>query len=323
MNEVIFKDNTLKLESVFITKDIATELLDKNASNNRKINKKVTASYARQMLTGLWQSASGESIKVTRKTPEHDEELIDGQHRLVSVLEAIEIAELSELPDDEKFKGIEMLIVRGVPREAMATIDDNFKRTLSDSFAIAGMTVKNQSVINGALTVLMTLRSSAILDRHYDSVRSVNRISNAEMLEFFDKLPNFSLVCAKYFKTFRHARLSKSLTSGVSLALYYLFHDHNPVACFSVFKTLDIGIPQDGQGEKSPAFHLYNRARLNREMKVYMRPSQHILNFIWAYEKTIAKGGVGKIPTLSTWDWVRGEGEVVIFARNKLIGVEL
>lgn len=107
-----------------VTPQLAKVWLSLN-DRNRKINPKAVTDYARQMTTGKWLS-NGESIKRA-----HNGQLLDGQHRLMAVIEAgVEV---------------EMLVIEGLEPEIQDTVDAGRKRTASDQLSMSG--VANSSIV--------------------------------------------------------------------------------------------------------------------------------------------------------------------------------
>jgi len=81
-----------------ITPEKAKELLENNAENQRKINKQRIKKYAEDMKNGSWVY-NGETIIVSKSG-----KLIDGQHRLMAVVESgceIETAFVDDVPDEQ------------------------------------------------------------------------------------------------------------------------------------------------------------------------------------------------------------------------------
>lgn len=284
--------NTLTTYFEKITPEVARNLLNINDENNRKVNPRVVASYANQMVKGLWHEDSGETIKISQSG-----KIIDGQHRLHAIVKASQLQ--SELGKG-KFHHLNMLIISGVPDSAKQSIDDGFKRTLGNAFDMSGKALKNQSAVNGALKVLYTLRGCAVEGLHYDTITS-RRVSTAEMMNFYDALPKFKEVATKYFSTFKYTKVGYTIPSGMALALYYLFHDVDADKTYSIFKTMETGIPFDDLRESSPSFHLVENTRRNKAIGVRIRPPHHVQNFLWCFAKTLEGKPVHQMPKNPSW----------------------
>jgi hypothetical protein len=96
--------------------DEAKALLGLN-THNRHIRADRVHTMARDMNHGKWV-LNGETIKVG------ETKLVDGQHRLLSVIES--------------GASVPMLVIRGLPDDAQDTVDIGTKRQLSDVLALAG-----------------------------------------------------------------------------------------------------------------------------------------------------------------------------------------
>lgn len=280
-----------------ITPAIAKRLLESNHANNRKIKPKVVQSYARQMAKGLWKSDNGESISISDCG-----KLTNGQHRLEAVI--------------VYNKPVDFMIISGVPESSITSIDDGVKRNLTDAMTINGKTLPNQSAINGALTCLSTLHGCTLEDLHYESVHGARRQSTSEMVAFFDQLPRFRHVAHDFFTKFKTTKVAKTMPIGISLAMYYLFHDIDEEIVYSIFKSYETTVPMDNLRDLSPTFYAISKSRRHRELRVRIRPYEHITMFIWVFGKMLEHKKVIKAPTLA-WNW-NAENLIVLKARQKL-----
>ena len=296
--------NSLQTYFQLVTPELAVTLLEKNHDRNRKVNKMVVDSYARQMIKGLWHPDSGETIKISALG-----DIIDGQHRLLSIVRANELS--------DKFRGMEMLMISGIPETAFNSIDDGYKRTLANAFSIRGKNLPNQAALNSALTCLTNLQGCAIFDKHYESIAATRRNSNAEMMDFYEKLPKFRQVAHDFFTKFKHTNIARVMPVGIAFAMYYLYHDVDEEICYSIFKTYETGIPVDDKRELSPTYHVYSRVRRAREMKIRIKPWEHIQMFLWVYTKSLEGKDVHVMPKVFTWKF-EGQNLVHVQARKKL-----
>jgi hypothetical protein len=105
----------IRSEWTKVTPAMAIEYLS-HAAPNRPRRKSQVEKYARDMSEHRWLS-TGESLLFTASG-----ELIDGQHRLLAVIESGET--------------IEFLIVRGVAVDAMQVIDSGIARTFADGLSL-------------------------------------------------------------------------------------------------------------------------------------------------------------------------------------------
>lgn len=124
---------SLSVRRVLITPAVAEKLLSDPPKNQRKLKPRVVAKYVADMLAKQWDE-NGETIKLNDQG-----QVIDGQHRLHAVIES----------NTEQW----MLMVRGVPRKVMSTIDQGSPRTPGDVFGIAGLS--NASAKAAIARVLM------------------------------------------------------------------------------------------------------------------------------------------------------------------------
>jgi hypothetical protein len=108
-----------QVEIIAVTPDLAAKWLKQN-SHNRTLRKRAVADYARDMKAGQWRP-NGEAIKFAA-----DGTLLDGQHRLLAVIEA-DVA-------------IPLMVVTGLANETQETMDAGRKRTAADAFSLRGET---------------------------------------------------------------------------------------------------------------------------------------------------------------------------------------
>lgn len=113
-------------DRVTVTPSLAKQWLSKNAENNRQPKKSKIPAYARDMLSGHWNSDTGETIKF-----DEDGVLVDGQNRLYAVIQA--------------GVAIDFDVARGLPRTAMQVIDSGAARNGMDVLKIAGATDRARS----------------------------------------------------------------------------------------------------------------------------------------------------------------------------------
>lgn len=106
-------------EKMLITPEYAKALLDTQPPNhNRKIMASAVARLARAITDGKWQF-NGQAIVVS-----DDGILLDGQHRLCAIV-------MAGIP-------VESMVVFGVARHAMNTLDSGRRRTSGERFAMMG-----------------------------------------------------------------------------------------------------------------------------------------------------------------------------------------
>lgn len=111
---------------ITITPALARAYLVVNAENNRNVKRSKIESYARDMLSGNWNSDSGETIKLSETG-----RLIDGQNRMHAVIKA-------GIP-------IDFDIAHGLPDAAMLVLDSGASRTGADALKVSGATDRMRS----------------------------------------------------------------------------------------------------------------------------------------------------------------------------------
>jgi hypothetical protein len=156
---------------------------------------------------------------------------------------------------------------------------------------------------------------------HYESVLSARSYSTSEQIEFFDALPRFRQSAAKFFSTFKYTAISKIMPLGVSLAMYYLFSDQDEETIYSIFKSYETGIPFDDLKECSPTYHAHRKATKSRELRVRIRPYEHISTFLWVFAKSLEGEKIQKMPTL-TWTW-DAKNPITMAAIKKLKALDI
>ncbi len=111
-----------------ITPEIAKELLALN-KNNRRIKDNRVIMYARSMTRGQWQF-TGDAIRIATK-PNGDQEIVDGQHRLLACIHAN--------------VSFETMLFSNLDHGVFTVIDRGVSRTNSDLLGVIG--VSNGSTI--------------------------------------------------------------------------------------------------------------------------------------------------------------------------------
>jgi hypothetical protein len=148
-----------------ITPAAASKLLEGN-TQNRSLKPRVVTAYARDMMTDRWAD-QGDPIRLNG-----DGTLLDGQHRLHAIVESGTTQS--------------MVVVRGVSKKAILTMDTGAKRTFSDVLKLHGY--QNVTQIAAAARFLM------LLEQGSDSRGSRTGVfTNTEMLEWIeanDRLPS-------------------------------------------------------------------------------------------------------------------------------------
>lgn len=174
-----------------VTPQMAAELLEKNVKN-RNVSKRQVAFLKNEILTGRFVF-NGESIIIAE-----DGTLLDGQHRLIAVVEA-------NLP-------IETVLIRDVPKEAQKTIDVGNSRTAANVMSMED--VKNPTAVATGIRMILTGFEA--------KSRGGGRTSTTEILEAYKR--EKELISAMIdWTTHLYNVSSKVLSAGRGMAYLYLF----------------------------------------------------------------------------------------------------
>lgn len=285
-------ENGINIYNQVITPQLALRLIESNHDNNRKINKKVVDSYARQMLNGQWK-VTGEALKI-----DINNKFCDGQHRINGVIVAGEMAKAANRP----FHGIEFMVISGIPLDAMTAMDDGYKRNLNHALDMVGKKRNHQTAINQCIQVLMNLHGCALTGKHFDAIRAGRRNSTVEIISFYDNLPNFKQSCTSFFEKFVVKDVKRIMPIGSALAMYYLFREENQELIYGIFESYESGLPFDGKGKTSPIYKVIRKIQHAKEMKISMRPWEHVQTFLWGFTKSL-ENSTDPIPRLMPWKW--------------------
>lgn len=195
-----------KIETITLTPELATELLDHNQLN-RPLRDQHVQRIARQIVDGKWRF-NGDTIKVANTG-----DVLDGQHRLWAVIEAK--------------KPIETIIVRGIERDAFATIDTlRAVRSGADVLALNGAT-NYRNIISSSLTWL--IRWQRGIDKFKDPI---NKVENSDIEAAFAAHSGIvrAVECA--------VRLRGIGNPAILGFLYYIMTNRNPDLAERMIETL-------------------------------------------------------------------------------------
>lgn len=129
----------IKFERVEVTPKLAAQWLEKNHPDNRPPKSSRIPMYARDMLTGRWNSDTGETVKFDQHGY-----LVDGQNRLSALVLAGQTDRNVVIPMD---------VARGLPGEAARVLDSGASRTFGDALHWEGVKDRNRvsSVVRWAI----------------------------------------------------------------------------------------------------------------------------------------------------------------------------
>lgn len=189
----IFGGEDIVAEVVTITPGIATAWLRCN-QNNRPVRKRHVVFLANEISAGNWQ-VNGQAIVIS-----NDEEVLDGQHRLMAIIEA-------GIP-------IKSLVVYGISPEAFKTIDTGAVRTGADALSLHFPEL-NVGTVRCAATAVTWIRQ---LEQGF--ANNCKRISNTETIAYV----------AEHQSILRHAdtlmgypKDYRPLSLALGVALYEMF----------------------------------------------------------------------------------------------------
>lgn len=218
-------------EVISVTPAMAREWLGHN-TNNRNVRPGRVARYASDMRLQQW-ALTGEPIK---RAPSG--ELLDGQHRLLAVIEA----NIS----------VTMVVARNIPASARASMDTGVGRQAADQLRINGHA---HAYVQAAAAKWLILfhREELYIDR------AAQMVTHADIVEFC-RDNNVLLTCAQMSSSLRQVDLSP----GTRAACLYLCMRVDASAAVEFFARLNDGA---GLDHGSPILALRSRLReirLNR-----------------------------------------------------------
>lgn len=178
-----------RLETVVLTPEKATELLEHNGLN-RPLGDLHVKRIAAQIIAGKWRF-NGDTIKVADTG-----DVLDGQHRLWAIIEAK--------------KPVETIVVYGIAREAFSTIDTLRKpRSGGDVIALNGH-ARHRNIIAGALSWLIRWQRKVLVE--YKAPQ--NKIENSDIEEAFAENP-------KIIQAVETAQRLRGLANPSIMAFFY------------------------------------------------------------------------------------------------------
>jgi hypothetical protein len=184
---------TIEYKRVTVTPAIAKKWLSENAENNRipKISK--IPAYARDMLSGNWQTDTGETIKF-----DTEGELIDGQNRLHAVV-------MAGVP-------VDFDVAYDVPRRAMSVVDTGAARTGMDVLKIAGATERARTA--------SIVRWTIMWDAKYPTGRGPLHPTTTEILNRYQQEPGMFNAAAKRAADCQSRGLGVGAVAGMAHFLF-------------------------------------------------------------------------------------------------------
>lgn len=191
-----------------ITPDLAEKYLEANTAN-RTLRQNHVYKLASDIKGGRWH-LNGSSIVFNG-----DGTLLDGQHRLAAIVHAGE--------------PVDVLVVRGVSKAAMPSIDANISRKASDVAHLAGFI--NTNVVTGAARILLNVRDNVIARSDWASTGTI-----MEFLRLHPHLQDSVNTCYRLHKIMP----STTLSAWHYLAFYVCGFEEE---CTRAMSVLETGIP--------------------------------------------------------------------------------
>lgn len=196
------------LQEVELTPEEATRLLELNTLN-RPLNETHVKRIANQIATGKWKF-NGDTIKISE-----DNQVLDGQHRLWACVEAKTT--------------IRTILVRGVERDAFATIDTLRKpRSGADVLALSGAS-RHRQYTSAALQWLIRWQRG-ILEQYR---APQNRVENSDVEVSYQDNPGIERAVERVMPL-------RGLVSPASIGFfYYVLANRSPELAERMVFTLE------------------------------------------------------------------------------------
>lgn len=189
-------DTPTRADRVVLTPEMAMELLEHNTLN-RPLTDQHVKRLAQQIIDGKWKF-NGDTIKISA-----DGQILDGQHRLWACIEA-------KMP-------IDTMIVRGVQRDAFATIDTLRKsRSAGDTVALMGVQ-RHRNIIGGALGWLIRWQNGILTVYKQPQ----NKVENSDIEASFESNRNIERAVE------RAMQLRRICNPSVLAFIYYAASNRN------------------------------------------------------------------------------------------------
>lgn len=213
-----------------MTPAMAEQILKNNRmGNNRRVRQSRVDYYSAMIKRNAWD-LNGETIKIAS-----DGQLLDGQHRLLAVVQAD--------------SSVEMVVVRGVDPESFATIDDGLGRSYGDHLYTNGHRT-NAGKLGAAAKVCMGFNKQGNFKRIYA------KVPPDVIVRYVEENP--ALVEACRYMT----QLKKLMPASVGIALYHMFSIVDAAAAELFFDSMFSGANlHDGD----PILTLRNRLLTRRK----------------------------------------------------------
>jgi hypothetical protein len=252
-----------------ITPKMAAEMLKTN-TENRTIRSQHVNAIMRDMQTNNFKM-NGDAVRFA-----DDGTLLDGQHRLRAV-------QLSG-------KAVDMLVVRGLPKEVRHTIDTGARRTAADSLRLAGY--KYASSAAAIARYMSQMKNPGFQQNH--------ECTTSEVLDMMDAYPQIEDMAAEVYPGDPSFRNHVGAVAMVARTVDW--HDEDIIGAFVYHWT-------KGYGEEgNPCLYFRNHLLKAKLTGHTIRPVTKLRMVTWSLER-FAKGETQKstrIPdNISIPNWTR------------------
>lgn len=211
---------TAKIET--ITPEVAKKMLATN-SNNRNMSERSLNHYIRQIEEGQWEF-NGDTIRFA-----NDGTLLDGQHRLHAIIQTK--------------KSLKCLIVRGLKKSVMSTIDTGKGRTIADHLKLQNrFNIHYYAATAAAIGIIFRFRKGKYVESH-------ERMTPAEAISFVEQNPGI----LKSVQAANKTELVKLTTPSIAISCHYLFTKVDKFKAEEFFDRLTTG---ENLGKSSPILKL-------------------------------------------------------------------
>lgn len=209
-----------------ITPELATEYLETNVENQRKLSALVAGRYIASMKKGLWR-VNGEAIKF-----DTNGKLCDGQHRLTACASS--------------GCTIESLVIRGLDPDVFDSLDTGKQRSAGDVLRMMG--VKSYSSVSGAVRIWAAMVRLRDEDVFWETKPSALGIDNHIIRETYleaaraDGENHWELSGQATIRDY--ARFVKLVGPTTALFVYHLLTHINHEKALAYLRGLDTGMSQ-------------------------------------------------------------------------------
>lgn len=229
-----------KFQQTTVTPELARKLLQRNF-DNRTPSKRNIDRYAWDMVHGKWRMST-EPIRIDR-----DKNLIDGQHRLLAIIKAEELA----AEQGKAFEGVTMFIVTGCDPEEKQVIDTGQARNLNDLLEI-NLKLPNAKDVSAFARNIAAIRLGCCSK---GAVNNDPQLTNANLFKFIQDNQSVLVEQCNIAKEF-HGK-SKMIPLSAWAVLYFYFGESTNVKVHEYFNKCWSGLNIKDTEEPAAAFTRY------------------------------------------------------------------